>query len=108
VKRGEIWTVSGAPGYGSKPRPALVVQSDRLANAHSVITCGLTSFLHEMPFRPLIEPSADNSLDVPSTVMVEKLTAISRDKLGKRIGALSLQDMARVEQALLLVLGLAE
>lgn len=37
--------------------------------------------------------------------MVEKLTSVSRGKLGKRMGALSAEEMMRVEQAMLLVLG---
>lgn len=109
MKRGEIWTVSGAPGYGSKPRPAVIIQSDHLVGTESVITCGLTSLLNrDMPFRPLIDPSPDNNLEAPSGVMVEKLTSVSRGKLGKRMGALSAEEMTRVEQALLLVLGFGD
>ena len=39
--------------------------------------------------------------------MTEMLTAIPRDKLGKRIGVLGDDEMEAVEQALQLVLGLA-
>jgi mRNA interferase MazF len=108
MKRGEIWSVSGAAGYGSKPRPALIVQSDKLSKTKSVITCGITSVdIDEVPFRTLIDPTTENGLHVPSAVMVEKLLAIPRDKSGKRIGELSGEDMMRVEQAMLLVLGFA-
>ena len=106
MKRGEIWTVAGAPGYGSKPRPAVILQSDVLAGATSVITCGFTSQTkHGLSFRPAIQPSKTNGLDRPSRIMTEKLTAIPRAKLGERIGTLSDADMAQVERALLLVLG---
>ena len=106
VKRGEIWTVSGAPGYGSKPRPALVLQSDVLTETESLITCGLTALPDsERYFRPGIAPTPENGLDRFSHVMTEKLTAIPRSKLGERIGCLTREDMALVEQALLLVLG---
>lgn len=108
VKRGEIWTLSGAPGYGSKPRPGLILQSDLLDETASVMTCGLTAQPDsERYFRPGIEPTPDNGLDRFSHVMTEKLTAIPRSKLGERIGALAEDDMERVEQALQLVLGLA-
>jgi hypothetical protein len=40
--------------------------------------------------------------------MVEKLAAVSREKLGKRLGVLSVQDLERVENALLMVLGFAD
>jgi hypothetical protein len=37
--------------------------------------------------------------------MIDKIIAGPRDKMGERIGALTVPDMARVENALLLVLG---
>jgi mRNA interferase MazF len=108
VKRGEIWTVAGAPGYGNKPRPALIVQSNRLDAAQTVLTCGFTSEDNaELPFRPLIVATPENGLGKSSSVMAEKLTAVSRSKLGKRIGTLSDEHMEQVELALLLVLGFA-
>ena len=108
MKRGEIWSISGAPGYGSKPRPTLIVQSDKLSETQSVVTCGLTSLeVADVPFRPLIKPTPDNGLKVVSAVMAEKLIAVPREKLGVRIGELSDDDMTRVEQAMLMALGFA-
>ena len=108
VKRGEIWTASGAPGYGSKPRPALIVQSDVLTETDSILTCGFTAQPdNERYFRPQIVASSDNGLGRTSHVMTEKLTAIPRAKLGKRIGKLTDEDMEAVERALHLVLGFA-
>lgn len=104
--RGEIWTQSGGPSYAGKPRPALILQSDLLADTESVITCGLTT--HRNPVlrsRPPVEPDGNNGLHERSEIMIDKITAVRRDKLGSRIGQLSREDMTRVEQALLLVLG---
>lgn len=109
MKRGEIWTVSGGPGYAGKPRPALIVQSDLLPETDSILTCGLTS--HQRPIlksRPPVEPDANNGLKEPSEVMVDKIMAVPRARLGKRIGTLTPQDMTRVEQSLLLVLGFGD
>ena len=107
--RGEIWTVAGGPTYAGKPRPAVILQSDLLIDIKSVITCGLTSSgdsaLH---VRPRIAPDAENGLQETSEVMTDKIMAVSRAKLGKRMGTLSGNDMARIEQALVLVLGLAD
>ena len=108
MKRGEIWSVSGAPGYCSKPRPALIVQSDVLDETKSLLTCGLTTQPDcEQYFRPRIGPSQENGLDRASHVMTEKLTAVPRSKLGNHIGTLSDEDMEQVELALLMVLGFA-
>lgn len=104
--RGEIWTQSGGPGYTGKPRPALIVQSDLLGATGSIITCGLTTCRNpSLRSRPRIEPQAANGLREPSEVMTDKIAAIARSKLGERLGALTEEDMARVEDALLLVLG---
>ena len=37
--------------------------------------------------------------------MIDKIAAIDRTKLGQRVGVLSPTDMARIEEALVLVLG---
>ena len=109
MKRGEIWTVGGGPGYASKPRPALILQSDRLDGTNSVLTCGLTTYnAAELELRPPVRPVPENGLREPSEVMVDKIMAVPRARLGKRVGALTTEEMSRVEQALLLVLGFGD
>ena len=50
--------MAGGPGYASKPRPALIVQSDSYATDLSITTCGFTREVAERDFsRPLVEPS---------------------------------------------------
>lgn len=108
MKRGEIWTQAGGSGYARKPRPVLIVQSDLLPETESVILCLFTS--HEAgPLRSRLpfEPNAENGLREPSDLMVEKIMAVNRTKLGRRIGAVSADDIDRVEEAILLVLGFA-
>jgi mRNA interferase MazF len=109
MKRGEIWTLAGGPGYAGKPRPALILQTDLLPDSPSLLTCGFTSRSSEdVPLRPLIEPTPGSGLRAPSNLMSEKITAVPRARLGRRIGLLSGDDMARVERALLLVLGFGD
>jgi mRNA interferase MazF len=106
VIRGEIWTASGAGDYAGKPRPWLIVQSTRLNIEASVILCGFTTVLTEGGnLRPLIMPTPENGLNQPSRIMIDKISTLSRGKMGQRLGCLTRDDMALVEQALLLVLG---
>ena len=108
MKRGEIWTVAGGPGFAGKPRPALIVQSDLTLETPSVLTCGFTTQASEdVPLRPLFSTTAQNGLDRPSNLMSEKITSIPRTRAGKRIGSLSREDMARADRAIRLVLGFA-
>lgn len=93
--------------YG-KPRPALVIQSD-LFDAHpSVTVLPLTTNLRPTPlFRIDIVPTEENGLRAPSQVMVDKVQALPRGKIGQRIGALSEEQMIAVNRALALFLGFA-
>jgi mRNA interferase MazF len=108
VRRGEIWTASVGTGYAGKPRPVVLVQDDRFDGTASVTLCAFTTDPTEAPlFRLVVEPTPDNGLQAPSRLMVDKLTTVSRDKLGERIGRLSDEDLVRLNRALVLFLGLA-
>ena len=107
MKRGEIWTISGAR-YAGKPRPAVVVQDDRFDATSSITICAFTSDETEAPlFRLLIAPSEGNGLRVPSRIMIDKIVTIPKDKIGRRIGVLADDDLIRVDRAILVFLGLA-
>ena len=106
MKRGEVWTQAGGPGYAGKPRPALIVQSDLLDQTESVVTCLFTTHDNaHIPSRVAIPASAENGLLENSDLMADKVTAVPRTKLGRRLGVVSEAELARVEDALLLVLG---
>lgn len=101
MNRGDI-VVSAAPGDYGKPRPALIVQSDLFNPTHaSVVICPITSYLVEAPlFRLTIKPAAENGLKTQSQIMVDKVMAVRRTRIGKKIGRLSNTQMADVDQAL--------
>ena len=107
MKRGEVWTVSGA-GYAGKPRPAVIVQDDRFDAAASVTVCAFTTDETEAPlFRLPVSPSDGNGLRSVLRLMVDKLTTVSKERLGKRLGRLDGPDMMRMNRAMLVFLGLA-
>ena len=106
MTRGEVWTVSGA-GYAGKPRPAVVVQDDRFDVTESITVCVFTTDETDAPlFRLTITPSPSNGLHNVSRLMVDKLTTVHKSRLGKRIGSLDAADMARLDRAILIFLGL--
>jgi mRNA interferase MazF len=109
VKRGDVVTVAAGTGYAGKPRPAVIIQSDVFETRFSVVVCPLTSNPFEVSaVRITIEPSLANGLRKRSWAMVDKMGAVRRDKLGKKIGALTAADLSNLDEALLLFLGLAE
>jgi len=88
MKRGDIVIVS-APGDYGKPRPAVVIQSDKLQSMDSILVSLITSTLVEAPlFRLSLEPSEKNGLKQKSQIMVDKITAMSRAKYALVIGHL--------------------
>lgn len=107
LQRGDVVIVA-SPGDFGKPRPAVVVQSNLLSEAASVIVCQITSFETATPlYRLMIDPLPANGLEHRSWVMVEKLAAMRLNKVGKRIGALTDDQMAELDALLMIVLGLA-
>ena len=109
LKRGDIVTVA-VPGDYGKPRPAVVIQADVLnqAKGDSVILALLTGTVRDAPLlRLTIEPHPDNGLRRPSQVMVDKLMTVRREKIGTRIGRLSVRQLLSLNRLIAFVVGLA-
>ena len=108
MRRGEVWTASAGGDYTGKPRPVVIVQDDAFPATASVVICTFTTDPTEAPlFRIEIAPSEANGLRAVSRLMVDKIAAVPRVRLGQRIGALSDEDLLRLNRALLVFLGLA-
>ena len=108
VKRGDVVIVAMQGDYG-KPRPALVIQSDLFNDTHASITLApVTSTIVDAPlFRLTVDPTPANGLRSVSQIMIDKVTAVRRDRVGKPVGRLDDGTMIRVNRALGLWLGLA-
>jgi mRNA interferase MazF len=108
MSRGDLVIVA-APGDFGKPRPAVIVQSNAIPESHSsIVICQMTYELVEVDFRITIEPGPETGLRVRSQVMADKPVTIRRERIGQRIGQLGAADMARLNVALALVMGLAD
>lgn len=108
MRRGEIWTAAAGSGYVGKPRPVVVLQDDRFDSTDSVTVCAFTTDPTEAPLiRLRVEPDDINGLREPCSLMADKITTISRSKLGERAGRLSNEDTVRLERAILVFFGLA-
>lgn len=109
MKRGEIWTVAGGAPYAGKPRPAVIVQDDRFDANDSIVVCPFTTDPTPAPiFRLPVQPSVQNGLRAPSRMMVDKLTAVPRSRLGGRVGSLTAAEVKALNRAIFVFLGLAE
>ena len=108
MKRGDIWTVAGGKDYAGKPRPVVIVQDDSFDATSSITICAFTTDETDAPlFRLPIEPNERNGLRTASRLMVDKITTVPKTKLGARVGRLDDEDILRLNQAVLVFLGLA-
>lgn len=107
MTRGDIYTAATGSGYGGQPRPVLIIQSD----AFRVLTKTLVALIGSpveaaAPIRVMIEPDTTNNLRRISQVMVDAMLPVRPEQFGRHIGHLGAEDMRRVEQSLLVFLGI--
>src|SRR5712671_1530045 len=108
MRRGDIWTVAGGKDYASKPSPIVIVQDDSFDRTHSITICAFTTDETEAPlFRLPVEPNERNGLRAVCRLMVDKITTVPKSKIGTRVGRLDDEDILRLNQAVLVFLGLA-
>lgn len=106
--RGDLVTISLQGDFG-KPRPALVIQSDQF-NEHATVTVlPVTGTMVAAPLlRVTVHPDADNGLQKPSQVMVDKAMTVKRDKVGPAFGRIEADALVEVERCLAVFLGIAK
>jgi len=100
MKRGDLVSVAVSGDFG-KPRPAVVIQSDRFDGTGTVTVLLISASLVDAPLiRLTIEPSSENGLQKVSQVMIDKAMSVKRDKLGPVFGHLDAGTMLSVTRAL--------
>jgi mRNA interferase MazF len=108
VRRGDIWTVAGGKDCAGKPRPVVIVQDDSFDATDSITICVFTTDETDAPlFRLPVRPHERNGLRVARRLMVDKITTVPKAKIGVRVGRLDDEDILRLNEAVLLFLGLA-
>jgi mRNA interferase MazF len=108
VRRGDTILIV-VPGELGKPRPAIVVQADEVGSRRTVIVCPLSSSVEQATtLRPVVKPTTENGLHSRSQVMTDKITAVRRDRVRSVLGRVEPADVERLEQAILVVLGLTQ
>ena len=102
IARGTVVLASGPREYSRKPRPFLVVQSDLFNEAHeSLSLCPVTSILTGTPlFRVPVASELANGLLEDSEVQADKVQSLRRERIVRRLGDLSADQMEQVDQAL--------
>ncbi len=111
IKRGDLFLTNLEPAVGSeqgKARPCLVIQNNE-GNKFSptTIIAPTTTKVFEKEYPTNAEVFAEESgLDFDSTVLLNQIRAIDKSRIIKKVGQLSSADMARVDAAIKVSLGL--
>jgi mRNA interferase MazF len=82
-------------------------RSNSLDATASITVCAFTTDKTDAPLiRLLIEPSGSDGLHLASRLLVDKITTAPKSELGTPIGRFDDQDIVRLNQAILVFLGL--
>jgi mRNA interferase MazF len=107
LKRGDLVTVALSGDYG-KPRPALIIQSDLFSALPSMTVLPVTSDLSQASLlRIFLAPTAENGLQKPSQIMIDKIVTVPVKRLGKPFGRIDDNTLVAVNRALALLLAFA-
>jgi mRNA interferase MazF len=106
VRRGDIYAAATGSGFGSKPRPVLVVQgNDYVPGAHVIVALVSSPIENPPSIRIPVAASAANGLNHDSLIEVDILVTVKHSQFGPRFGVLEGDIMERVDRALLTLLG---
>lgn len=107
MKRGDVFLAS-IPGDYGKPRPVVIVQNEKANDTHaSIVVCPVSSHVIDAPlFRLSVDPTPRNGLRVKSQVMIDKISAIRRERLRNYVGHLNDELLLQLNRSLAFWIGL--
>jgi mRNA interferase MazF len=104
VQRGDVYRFKVPKGVGHEQQGegyGVVVQSDVMLPRSVVVVAPTSRSAKPASFRPAVEVAGE-----VTRVLVEQLGAVDVQRLGRRVGRLTAEEMWSVDDALLVVLGL--
>lgn len=110
-RRGEVYFANLGRGVGSEQnghRPVVIIQND-VGNRHSpttIVAAVSTQIQGKAELPTHYHLTGGCCLKQPSIVLLEQLRTIDKHRLGRRIGTLSRKDIAAMDQALKISVGL--
>ena len=104
MQRGDVYRFKIPKGIGHEQqgeRYGVVVQSDVMLPRSVVVVAPTSRSARPASFRPEVEVAGSTT-----RVLVEQLGAVDAQRLGRREGTLTAEEMWSVDEALVVVLGL--
>ena len=104
MQRGEVFRFKIPKGLGHEQhgvRFGVVVQADEFLPRSVVIVATTSRSARPASFRPPVEVEGETTL-----VLIEQLGAVDVQRLGRRVGRLTMEELWSVDEALATYLGL--
>ena len=104
MRRGDVYRFKVPKGVGHEQkgeRFGVVIQSDAMLPRSVVVIAPTSQSAKPASFRPEVQVA-----DGPTRVLVEQLGAVDIQRLGRRVGRLTAEELRSVDEALVVVLGL--
>jgi mRNA interferase MazF len=101
-RRGSIYLVQFDPSVGreiKKTRPAVIISNDHMNELAATvlvmpITGGHFNYYHWIGLEP-----PEGGLTKPSSIVTEQIRAIDKARIGRRLGEVQPETMAKIEEA---------
>ncbi|MGB0980594.1 MAG: type II toxin-antitoxin system PemK/MazF family toxin [Winogradskyella sp.] len=104
MKQGEIWNMYLNPVKGSEKRgnrPAVIISGNMLNKyLEVVIVCPLTTKIKNYKGNVILNPSNKNGLKEISEVLTFHVRSVSKERLGSKIGQMSLEELNTIKATL--------
>jgi mRNA interferase MazF len=104
MKQCEIWYVDLNPVKGSEQqgfRPVVIISGNMLNKyLRTVIICPLTTKVKRYKGNIVLEPNDENGLSKISEILIFHIRSISKERLVKRIGKISTEQLNALKQGL--------
>jgi mRNA interferase MazF len=104
VRQGEIWYANLNPTLGSEQsgfRPLAIISGNMLnENLNVVIACPLTTKIKGYKGNVVLQPNAQNCLPQPSEILVFHVRSVAKERLVRKIGEISNNELALIKQGL--------
>ncbi|WP_138203506.1 type II toxin-antitoxin system PemK/MazF family toxin [Haloimpatiens lingqiaonensis] len=113
VKRGDIFYADLSPVVGSEQggvRPVIIIQND-VGNKYSptVIVAAITSQINKAKLPTHVEISSEEyGLNKDSVVLLEQIRTLDKRRLKEKIGHMTDDDMEKVNESILISIGLKQ
>ena len=112
MNRGEIWLVDLEPTIGAemnKIRPVLIISDNRLGKLPLKVIVPITGWKEHYSIAPWmikIEPNQENGLSKISSMDCFQIRSVSQQRLVEKIGEITGEEIIKVQEGLLKVLGI--